>query len=708
MTLVHTVDEPVNLTMAGDIAVVTIDAPPVNALSARVRDGLLRAFGEAGAGEARAIVLSCAGRTFVAGADISEFGAPLRGIPLPDLIDRMDAIGKPIVAALHGTALGGGLELALGAHYRVAAASARLGLPEVKLGLLPGAGGTQRLPRLVGVDKALEIITSGRQVPAQEALEIGLIDSIVPEDGLRDAAIAFAESIIAEGMPLVRIRDEDSRLIEARQSPGLFDAFRKANARKFGGFDAPDAIVSCVQAAVEAPSFEAGMAEEARLFQQLLDGPQAAAQLYYFFAEREAAKLPDVPASTTTRPIATVGVVGAGLMGGGIAMNFANIGIPVTIVEAASEALERGLGMIRSNYARSARRTGAGPEFVDARMSKITGTLEVADLAACDLVIEAVFERMDVKLDIFSRLDRICRPGAILASNTSALDLDQIAAATSRPQDVIGLHFFSPANVMRLLEVVRGALTADDVVATAMKLAGRIGKVAVLSGVCDGFIGNRMIFKRQDQAKDLLLDGALPWDVDRVLVAFGFPMGPFALEDLVGLDLGWTEAESKGETLRDLMCEAGRRGQKVGAGYYDYDEQRRATPSPATEKIIRAYVARAGRPTRRVSDQEILDRCTYVMINEGAKILDEGIAARASDIDVVWVNGYGWPVYRGGPMYYADQIGLDRVLTALRRLTEAGVAGFDPAPLLERLVAEGGRFTNAPTNARQSRGPDNA
>jgi 3-hydroxyacyl-CoA dehydrogenase len=693
MSVADQINATVSLYHAENVAVITIASPPVNALSELVRDGLSEALRIADEGPDAAVIVICDGRTFVAGADITEFGAPIKGVNLRDLNLQLEKMSKPVVMALHGTALGGGLELALSAHYRVAVPSTRIGLPEVKLGLLPGAGGTQRLPRLAGVEKALEIMTSGRMVPAAEAVQLDIIDSLVEEKDLLGGALSFARNVVQSGGALPLVRDQAGGLVAARDNPGLFDAFRKANARKFGRLEAPEAIIRCVEAAVSSSDFETGLAEEARMFEALLDGAQSAAQRYYFFAERDAAKVPGLGPDVQPRPFAKIGIVGAGLMGGGIAMNFASIGIPVIIADVTPSGLERGLATIRNNYERTAKRKGLGAEFVDGAMSNISGTVDLADLAACDLVIEAAFERMDVKLGIFAQLDAVCKPGAILATNTSALDIDEIAAATSRPKDVIGLHFFSPANVMRLLEVVRGAATASDVIATTMKLSGKIGKIAVLSGVCDGFIGNRMLFARQDQASELVLEGALPWDIDRVLVDFGFPMGPFALDDLAGLDLGWVQPESSGKTLKEVMCEAGRFGQKSSGGYYDYDDSRRATPSAAAADIIAAFVARQGKPQRIFSDQEILERCLYAMINEGAKILDEGIAMRASDIDVVWVNGYGWPVYLGGPMYHAEQIGLGRVLAGLRRFAADNVPGIAVSPLLERLVAEGRSFS---------------
>jgi len=675
----------------GDVAVITLNSPPVNALSANVRDGLYEGFKAAIASDAKAIVLICEGRTFIAGADITEFGGAQRGASLFDVQNMMENSPKPVVAAIHGTALGGGLEVALCAHYRVAVPSARLGLPEVNLGLLPGAGGTQRLPRIAGVEKALEMMTSGRHAPAKEALEMGLVDEIVPEGQLKEGAVAFARKAVAENKPLVKVRENNAKLEAANGHPEIFADFRKANARRFRGFLAPEYNIRCVEAAVNAPTFEEGLATERKLFAELISGPQSAAQRYYFFAERQAQKIPDVPDDTPTRPIKKVGVLGAGTMGGGISMNFANVGIPVTIVEVKQEALERGLSTMRKNYERS---RGARPEETERRMGLISGSLDMNAFADCDLVIEAVFERMDIKKDVFQKLDAICKPGAILATNTSGLNIDEIASVTKRPQDVIGLHFFSPANVMKLLEIVRADKTAKDVIATSMKLAKQIGKVAVLVGVCPGFVGNRILAQRQREAQKLVLEGAMPWDVDRVLYDFGFPMGPFAMSDLAGLDIGWVKEKSNGATIRDVLCEMDRRGQKTGAGYYDYDENRTAKPSPVTEKIINDFIVKSGRNPRKISDEEILDRCIYPMINEGAKILEEGKAIRSSDIDVVWVNGYGWPVYRGGPMYYGDQLGPDKVLAKMQEFQAKMGEDFKPAALLERLVAEGKKFSD--------------
>jgi 3-hydroxyacyl-CoA dehydrogenase len=681
-----------DLTLDGDVAVITLNSPPVNALSAAVRQGLFEAFKQADAdGAAKAIVLICDGRTFIAGADITEFGSAMADPQLADVQDVIEGASKPVIAAIHGTALGGGLEVALCAHYRVAVPSARLGLPEVNLGLLPGAGGTQRLPRVVGVENALSMMTSGRHVPAKEAASLGLVDELVEDGKLREQAIAFARKVVAEGRPLAKIRDQNDKLEAAKGKPEIFENFRKANARKFRGFLAPEYNIRCVEAAVNQP-FEEGLATERKLFNELMGGSQSAAQRYAFFAERQAQKIPDVADDTPIIPVNKVGIIGAGTMGGGIAMNFANVGIPVVLTEVKQEALDRGLATIRKNYERTASRGGITAAQVEERCALITGSLEMESLADVDLVIEAVFERMDIKKDIFTRLDAICKPGAILATNTSGLDIDEIAAVTKRPESVIGLHFFSPANVMKLLEIVRADHTSKEVIATSMKLAKKIGKVAVLVGVCPGFVGNRILGQRQREAQKLVMEGAMPWDIDRVLYDFGFPMGPFAMSDLAGLDIGWVKERSKGESIRDVLCEMDRRGQKTSAGYYDYDESRTAKPSPVTEQVIKDFIVKTGANPREVTDEEILERCIYPMINEGAKILEEGKAIRPSDIDVVWQNGYGWPVYRGGPMWYGDQVGLPKVLAKMQEFQAKMGDQFKPSPLLEKLVAEGKSF----------------
>jgi 3-hydroxyacyl-CoA dehydrogenase len=679
----------------GEVGIITLNSPPVNALSAKVRDGLYEGFKAAIADpEVKAIVLICEGRTFIAGADISEFGGAMGGASLFDVQGMMEDSPKPVIAAIHGTALGGGLEVALCAHYRVAVPSARCGLPEVNLGLLPGAGGTQRLPRIAGVEKALEMVTSGQHVPAKECLAMGLVDAIVEEGKLKDGAVAFARKVVAEKRPLVKVRDNNAKTDAAKGHPEIFADFRKANTRKFRGFKAPEANIQCIEAAVNQP-FEEGLKTERKLFMEVMTGAQSAAQRYYFFAERLANKIPDVPDDTKLIPIKTVGIIGAGTMGGGIAMNFANAGIAVKLVEVKQDALDRGLKVVRGNYERSAKNGRFTMDEVEKRMGLFSGSLEMDSLADCDLVIEAVFERMDIKKDIFTKLDAICKPGAILATNTSGLNIDEIASVTKRPEYVIGLHFFSPANVMKLLEIVRADKTSNEVIATSMKLAKTIGKIAVLVGVCPGFVGNRILGARGREAQKMVLEGAMPWDIDRVLYDFGFPMGPFAMSDLAGLDIGWVKEKSNGATIRDVLCEADRRGQKTGAGYYDYDpETRAAKPSPVTEKIIHDFVAKSGKNPRTISDDEILERTIYPMINEGANILEEKKAIRASDIDTVWINGYGWPVYRGGPMYYGDRIGLDKVLAKMKEFQAKMGDAFKPSALLEKLVAEGKKFAD--------------
>jgi 3-hydroxyacyl-CoA dehydrogenase len=681
--------ESVRLERDGDVAVIVIDNPPVNALSWHVRQGLADGMTEAVGSGASAVVLICDGRTFIAGADISEFGGTARGPSLPDTQAAMENAPVPVIAAIHGTALGGGLEVALCAHYRVALASARFGLPEVNLGLLPGAGGTQRLPRLVGVPKALEMMTSGRHIDSAEAVAGGLVDEVVhggPSD-LRAAAIELANRAVAEGLPLKKVRDRDDKVAEHRGNTQLFADFRASIANKTRGFLAPEYNIRCIEAAANLP-FDEGMKVERTLFMELMAGPQSAAQRYYFFAERAANKIP-VPKDTPTVDITRAGVLGAGTMGGGIAMNFANAGIPVTIVERDQESLDRGLTVVRKNYERSRSTT---PEQVEQRMALITGSTDPGDFADCDIVVEAVFEDMALKKAVFAELDGICKDGAVLASNTSYLDVDEIASATERPESVIGMHFFSPANVMKLLEVVRGSESSPTTIATAMAVGKRIGKIGVLVGNCDGFVGNRMLARRRVEADRLVLEGATPAQVDQVLYDFGFPMGPYAMADLAGLDIGWTAETSTGSTVRELMCESGRRGQKNGRGYYTYDPETRAkTPDPEVVEIIREFAVGQGIEQREVPDDEVLERCLLPMVNEGAKILDEGIALRGSDIDVIWVNGYGWPVYRGGPMFWADSLGLGEVGTKIGDYGDRlGGSHWELAPLIERLASEGG------------------
>jgi 3-hydroxyacyl-CoA dehydrogenase len=682
-----------DLALHGDVAVLTLNAPPVNALSASVRDGLKRGVEAANADPAaKAIVLICAGRTFIAGADISEFGKPPGEPRLPDVLDAIENAAKPVIAAVHGTALGGGFEVALTAHYRVAVASARFGLPEIKLGLIPGAGGTQRLPRLIGVEKALDVILSGSPFSARDAKDWGVVDALIEEGQLLEGALDFAKKLIAEKAPLRKVRDLDDKIAAARGRPEIFEAIVKANARKHRGFEAWRKAIDSVRNAVDMP-FDAAVTTERNMFVELLGTTQSKAQRYVFFAERQAAKIPDVPDDTAARSVTAVGVIGAGTMGGGIAMNFLNAGLPVTIVETSREALDRGLAVIRKNYENTAKKGRMTTAEVEKRMGLLTGALDLAALSDRDLVIEAVFEDMTIKKDVFGKLDAIVKPGAILASNTSYLNIDEIAATTKRPEDVLGMHFFSPANVMRLLEIVRGEKTSKPVIATAMQLAKKIGKIGVLVGVCHGFVGNRMLAQRQREASKLVIEGAAPWDVDRVLYDFGLPMGPFAMSDLAGLDIGWSKETSKSATIREILCEKGRRGQKTGAGFYDYDEARNAKPSALVEAIIAEFSAKKGVNRRKISDEEILERCLYPMINEGAKILDEGKALRASDIDIVWINGYGWPVYRGGPMFYGDTVGLSEILTKMKAFQASMGDDFKPSRLLERMVEEGNTFT---------------
>jgi 3-hydroxyacyl-CoA dehydrogenase len=690
------ITQSVDLSTRGRVAVLTVDNPPVNVLSQHVRKGLHDGIKQATAdGAVQAIVIACAGRTFIAGADITEFGKPPAEPSLHSVLDLIEGSPKPVVAAVHGTALGGGLEVTLACHYRVGVKAARFGLPEVKLGILPGAGGTQRLPRVVGVEKGLSMMVSGDPVGADEALKAGLIDEIVEGD-LAAAGVAFAEKVLNERRPLRKIRDLDDKLAAVRGKPEVFANFRKSIARQTRGFRAPENIVRAVEAAVSLP-FDQGLKRERELFVELLNSPESKAQRYFFFAEREAAKIPDVPADTPPRDVKKVAVIGAGTMGGGIAMNFANAGIPVTVIEMAQEALDRGLGIVRKNYEATAARGRLTAADVEKRMGLITGTTDFKAAADADMVVEAVFEEMPVKKEVFAKLDAICKPDAVLATNTSTLDVDEIASATRRPESVIGTHFFSPANVMRLLENVRGQKSSKTTIATAMTIGRRIGKVPVLVGVCYGFVGNRMLHQRGLQAEKLILEGAAPHQVDRVLTDFGFPMGPFAMSDLAGLDVGWRIRKGRGvkAPVADRICELGRFGQKTGAGYFKYEKgDRTPVPDLEVEKIIVDVATSMGITRRAISDEEILQRLLYPMVNEGAKILDEKIAIRASDIDVIWVYGYGWPVYRGGPMFWADSIGLralrDRLLEFKK---QSGDAFWTPAPLLDRLATEGKGFT---------------
>jgi 3-hydroxyacyl-CoA dehydrogenase len=680
---------PISTSRHGDVLIVLSNNPPVNALSAAVRQGLVAAIEEAESDDAvKALVIACEGQTFFAGADITEFGKPPVMPWLPEVVDRIEACSKPVVAAIHGTALGGGLEVALGCHYRVALPSAKLGTPEVKLGLLPGAGGTQRLPRVAGVRKALEMCATGNPIGAKEAFDCGLVDRLI-EDDLIPHAVGYAEEV-RDIRPLPKSSDRQYKINECDAS--VFDDFRKENARKFRGFEAPDANIRAVEFACKKPYSE-GVIEERKLFMELMNGTQSRAQQYFFFAERKAAKIENLPEGTQPRLIQKVGVIGAGTMGGGISMNFLSAGIPVTIFEMNQEALDRGSGVMRKNYEATAAKGRMTSDQVEKAMGLLTPTLDFDALADCDLIIEAVFEQMDVKKDIFAQLDKTVKQGAILASNTSYLNIDEIAAVTSRPQDVVGMHFFSPANVMKLLEVVRGAKTAPDVLVTVMGLSKKIRKVAVVAGVCHGFIGNRMLMPRQVEATKLLLEGATPEQIDRVHVDFGMPMGPFQMADLAGVDIGWHRDPNRIENIRDALCSIDRWGQKKGAGFYDYDEKRRPTPSPVVQQIIEDFAAKQGVERRQISDEEIVERTLYTMVNEGSKILEEGMAQRASDIDVVWVYGYGWPVYRGGPMFWADTVGLQNIVDGLKRQEARMGSDFSFSKLLIEKAANGEKFT---------------
>jgi 3-hydroxyacyl-CoA dehydrogenase len=677
----------------GSTGVVTIDSPPVNALSAAVRAGIADAMARAQADPAvQSIVILCAGRTFFAGADITELASGPAKPTLRDVQALIEGCAKPVITAIHGTALGGGLELALVAHYRIAVPSARFGLPEVNLGLVPGAGGTQRLPRIVGAEKALEMIALGTQIRAPDALASGLVDQLAAEGALRADAVQIARDRAASG-GLPRVRDREDRIAEARERPQLFDEFRSTHSRRFRGFLAPEFAIRCVEAAVHLP-FEEGLRNERRMFEDLVAGTQSAAQRHVFFAERQAAKPAELPTDLPGRTVERVGIVGAGLMGAGISINFLNAGLPVTLVEVAADALERGLQVIRGHYEDSVRKGKLAPAELERRLGLLTGSLVLADLAPCDLVIEAIVEQLEIKRDLFTRLDSVVREDAILASNTSYLNIDDITRDVRYPQNIVGLHFFSPANVMRLVEIVRCAHTSNGVIATCFKLAKTLGKVGVLVGNGHGFVGNRMLAPRQREAEKLILEGAMPWDVDRVLYDFGLPMGPFQMRDLAGMDLGWDPAKSSSSTVREILNEMGRRGQKTQAGYYDYDANRRPKPSPIVEQVILDFAARKGIERRVLGDQEILERCLYPLINEGARILEEGKAARASDIDIVWVVGYGWPAYRGGPLFWADLEGLPRILGRLQEWRATHGDDFRPAALLERLVAEERGFSS--------------
>jgi 3-hydroxyacyl-CoA dehydrogenase len=642
------------------VAILTLDNPPVNAISAAVRTALVEGVARANADDGiDALVIACAGRTFFAGADLKEFGKPSIPPFLTEVVDALEASDKPVVAAIHGTTLGGGLEIAMGCHYRVSSPDAKLGLPEVKLALMPGARGTQHLPRLVGVENALDIIALGDPVSAGRAFEIGLVDEQAKGD-LLAAALAFAQG--QAGKPPRRTRD----LVAAPVPDAVYEAFMAKHARKFRGFDAPSAIIASICAATELP-FAEGAAREREIFLKLREGPQNEAMRHVFFAEREAAKVPGLE-GVMPRAIDSAGVIGAGTMGTGIAIALLSAGLPVTLFERDNAALDRGMDRIRSTFAGNVRSGRIDQAHADAALAALVPTLDMAALAPCDLVIEAAYETMEVKQAIFGALDAIAKPGAVLATNTSYLDVDAIAAITGRPQDVVGLHFFSPANIMKLLEIVRAGQTAPDVLATALALAKRIGKQPVVAGNAWGFIGNRMLAVRRREAEAMAVEGASPEQVDRVLQDFGFAMGPFRMGDLAGLDLGWSAESSTGSTIRERLCEAGRRGQKSGAGFYDYDEAMKPRPSAAASAIIDGFARDQGIEQRSFGDDEVLDRLLWPMIDEGAKLLAEGIAQRASDIDVVWLHGYGWPTWTGGPMFHARQTGIAEVCCRLEAI----------------------------------------
>jgi 3-hydroxyacyl-CoA dehydrogenase len=678
----------------GEIAVITVNHPPVNALNHGMRKGLVEALAKANGDQAvAAVVVAAAGRTFIAGADITEFNKPPVAPTTIDVIEALDAMQKPVVAALHGTPLGGGLEVALGCHFRVATEGTKLGLPEIKLGLMPGAGGTQRLPRLVGMEKAMAMILSGDPIPATEALDCGLVDAIVEGDATA-GAVAFARQVLAEKRPLSRARDRDDKLAALRADPAAFEALAAPYAKRARGQHAPKTAIEALRWTLDVPVAEA-LIRERDAFLDLKNGDQSKAQRHIFFAEREAAKVADLK-DVKAREVKRAAVIGAGTMGGGIAMCFANAGIPVTVLETNAEALKRGLDIVAKNYQASAKRGGLSTEDVETRTGLIAGTTDMAALAEADMVVEAVFEEIGVKREVFGKLDAIVKADAVLATNTSYLDINEIAHFTSRPANVVGMHFFSPANVMRLLEIVRGADTRPEALAAAISVARKIGKVPVVVGVCHGFVGNRILRVRSTEAERLLLEGALPQDVDGALTAFGFPLGPFGVSDLAGLDISWRMRKAQGSRaeVADQLCEMGRFGQKTGKGFYLYETgSRTPKPDPEVEALIVATSKRLGIDRRQMSREEITEQLLFPMINEGARILEEGIAQRPGDIDVIWVYGYGFPAWRGGLMYYADQVGLPHIRDRLTEFAkQTGDLKHAPAPLLARLAGEGRGF----------------
>lgn len=682
----------------GSIGIIWIDNPPVNAISQEVRIGLTSAVESAAADDdIKALVLACRGRTFMAGADITEFGGPPKPPGLGEVNHALAASPKILVAAMFGTTFGGGFEVALSCNYRIALSSGKVGLPEVKLGILAGAHGTQLLPRLAGVDFALKIMTSGNPVSADEALAAGAIDRITDGD-IVEEAVKYAEELVADNAPLRRTHE--MTIDAGKYDEAYFAAFRKSIARKTRGMNAPERIVKCVEAAVSMP-FEEGLKFEREMSLECAADPQSKALQHVFFAERQATKVPGLSRDVELKEIKSVGMIGAGTMGGGISMNFANVGIPVTLLEMSQEALDKGLGIIRKNYEASARKGRITDAQVEERMALLSGTTEYGDLADADLVIEAVFEDMDVKKKVFTTLTNTVRPDAILASNTSYLNIDEIATVVDNPERMLGMHFFSPANVMRLLEIVRAEKTAPETLATILKLGKTIKKVGAVAGVCHGFIGNRMLSGYAHQANQLVLEGAAPEQVDRVLYDFGMPMGVIAMADMAGLDIGYrmrqamdkSEIDERSAFLYDRLVEMGRLGQKTGAGVYDYKPgDRTPIPSPVTKKILEEAAEKFDLKYRDISDEEVIERCFYSMVNVGCDILDERMAYRASDIDTVYINGYGFPAWRGGPMYWAENaVGLDRILARIREFAELhGDDKWRPSPLLERLVAEGG------------------
>ena len=682
-----------NYTVTDEVAVITINSPPVNALSFDVRKSIFDGFKKAQEDDSvKGIVLCCAGRTFHAGADIKEFGKPLAEPTLRNVIELIESIDKISVAAMHGTALGGGLELALGCHKRIALDSARVGLPEVNLGIFPGAGGTQKLPRLVGAEKALEIMLSGRMLDANEAHKLQIVNQLVEGDSLEQLhtqAKSYVRELLASEDTITRIKDLRTKLDDDKQNLEIFANIRQQTSKKKRGFKAPQSLIQSVENAVNLP-YEEGYKIERQLLEKLLAGSQSAAQRRTFFAERETVKIPDIPKETPVREILEVGIIGAGTMGGGIAMNFLNAGISVSLMEREQEALDRGISVIRKNYERSLKRGKLTERQIDERMALIRPTLSVDDLDQADLIIEAVFEEMSIKKAVFADLDRVAKKGAILASNTSYLDLDEIANSTSRPEDVLGLHFFSPANVMPLLEVVRGKATSLEVINTGMKLSKIIKKTPVLSRVCHGFIANRVMTVRATQARKLMLEGISPERIDQVAYDYGFAMGPFAMRDLVGLDVVGRNDDNK--TVESELVKLGRLGQKQNGGFYDYDESRNRTISPIALKLIAELAEENQVPQITCDDNEILARLLYPIVNEGSKVLDEGIAIRSSDIDIACIKGYNWPVYQGGPMQWANTIGLDTVLNGLKEFESSYGSDFSPSPYLERLVEKNQNF----------------